>query len=107
MILAAGAKFGIGFLTSGIYNTLLLDIPSINYFNARREYIEAFKGYKQNYMKLWAYRDVEDERGLRSYLQKIQSNELVACFGSTRKGIETIQSFRQLEQRLERIPQPA
>jgi len=96
MLLSAGARFAVGFLTSGIYNSLLFDVPSVNYFNAKEEYVRARGEYIQNYEKL-GVPDVETEEGLMECLRRIHRGQLIPRFAELLKRVETINSFEEFE----------
>ena len=99
-ILAANARFAVSFLTGGIFNTMLLDVPSINYFNAREDYVRGRGAYKQRYAEL-GIPDVEDEAGLRSALRSCRDTDCTTGFGDIKREIVCITSFTDFRRRVE------
>ena len=95
MLLSKGAAFSVSFLTGGIFNTMLMDIPSINFFNARKEYAAHHGALKQNYAAFGAA-DVGNRVELTAALKEIEAGRLKMTFGTERNKLRRIESFRAL-----------
>ena len=95
MLLSKGSAFSVSFLTGGIFNTMLMDIPSINFFNARKEYAAHHGALKQNYAAFGAA-DVGNRVELTAALKEIEAGRLKMTFGTERNKLRRIESFRAL-----------
>jgi hypothetical protein len=100
MLVATDARFAVGFLTGGIYNSMMLDIPSINYYNARDDYTRAYGSFMQDLAAVGAA-DARDEDGLRAQLARVERGELICDFGTRKRGVPLIESWQEFRSRLE------
>ena len=103
MLIAPGALFSVGYLTGGIYNTMLLDIPSISYFNAREEYVAAVGSFMVAYATLGAPQ-VETEQDFERELRRIASGDLTIRYGAQRRAIPVVRSVAELRARIGEPP---
>lgn len=99
-IISVGARFGVGFLTGGLYNTMLLDIPSINYYTALPEYLAKHGTMMQDYPSE-GVPDVGDEAGLVRELRRVATGELTCDFGSRKRAIPLVTSWARFRELLD------
>jgi len=100
MLVATGARFAVGFLTGGIYNSMMLDIPSINYYNARDAYARSHGSFMQDLAAVGAA-DARDEHELRAQLARVEEGDLSCDFGTRKRGIPRIASWSEFRSRLD------
>jgi hypothetical protein len=100
MLVATDARFAVGFLTGGIYNSMMLDIPSINYYNARDDYTRAHGSFMQDLEAVGAA-DARDEQQLRVQLARVADGELTCDFGTRKRGIPLIASWSEFRSQLD------
>jgi hypothetical protein len=102
MLISWGARFAVGFLTGGIYNSMMLDIPSINYFNARDDYIAAHGSFMQDLAAVGAA-DARTDEEFRAQLGKVKAGTLITDFGTRKRAIPVIRSWHEFQDRLDEI----
>lgn len=102
MLISWGAKFAVGFLTGGLYNSLMLDIPSINYYNARDVYRSTYGSFMQDLSAVGAG-DARDDESFRRELQRVKDGTLTTDFGTQKRAIPRIRTWREFQDRVEEI----
>lgn len=99
IVAAIGARFAVGFVTGGIYNAMLLDLPSINYFNAREEYAAAHGSYMHGYSAL-GVPDVQTEDEFRDAVRRVREGTLTCDFGTRKRQIPLVATFAELRRQV-------
>jgi hypothetical protein len=95
MLIAANAVLAVSFLTSGIYNSLLQRIPSINYYNAKDVYIRKRGSYFVEYSE-YGIPEAENQDELRRFIGRVIHGEYTTDFVERLVTMPTMKSFDDL-----------
>jgi hypothetical protein len=104
MLLSWGARFAVGFLTGGIYNSLMLDVPSINYYNAREVYVASYGSFMQDLAAVGAG-DARNDEEFRRELRRVKDGTLTSDFGTRKRAVPRITTWGEFQARLDEIRQ--
>lgn len=100
LLVSLDAVVGVGFLTGGLYNTMQLDIPSINFFASHDVYAQNYGAVIVNWSALGAG-DADNEEEFFRLLRQAKSGELTTDFGTRKRSIPLITSWAELERAID------